>query len=88
VVTFNGPDSNKALRVEWGRNLAEHLAMKGWNRKQLQTELTSIGYPVTHQAISSWISGKTSPRPVMQAAVAKVLGVPHRSIFTAPTVAA
>lgn len=87
MVIVKCSDPAKRLRIEWGQNLAEHLVAAQVSRKELQRRLADLGYEVSLQAVSQWIRGDTSPRPQMQAAVAKVLSVPARSLFPLPQLA-
>lgn len=83
------PDDDPArkLRREWGDSLAEHLDTLKMSRKSFQHALEEAGLKVSHQAISQWIAGETSPRPHYQAVIASVLRVPVRRLFPIDTAA-
>jgi len=88
VIVTRGSEAAQ-LRRHWGQNLQLHLdeaIPEPITRKELQRRLAEIGYEVSLQAISLWLRGEAAPRAAMQAAIAKVLGVPARSLFPLPTV--
>lgn len=80
-------DPAKRLRLRWGQSLDEHMRIAGVTRKQLQRALEAEGHEVSLQAIGYWINGDTSPRPLLQGAIATVLKVPVRSLFPIDTAA-
>jgi hypothetical protein len=87
IVTQEGDRTE--LRRYWGDSINEHMKARlpePMSRKELQRGLAAIGFEVSLQAISLWIRGEVSPRPETQAAIARVLGVPARSVFPLPTV--
>lgn len=73
-------------RRDWGSNLSAFLDEAQVTRKDLQGRLSAVGFDVSLQAISQWCRGQTSPRPEMQAAIGRVLGVPARVLFPLPQV--
>lgn len=85
VVQDNDPA--RKLRREWGESLTEHLDTLKMSRKAFQHALEREGVKVSHQAISQWLAGETSPRPHYQAVIAAVLQVPVRRLFPIDTAA-
>lgn len=82
MVTVIGQEHpDERIRREWGELLAAHMETLGVSRKELQQRLAAVGVDVTHQAISQWLRGESSPRPHVQAAIAHVLRVPPRSLW-------
>lgn len=81
VITVRGgempPDSPAvALRKKWGKDIRKYREIRGMNQAQLAAALG-----VTQQAVYYWETGKTSPKPENQAAIARVLGVPWIVLF-------
>ena len=87
VITAVGEATDPAVRLrhEWAESLDEHLKTTGVSRKQLQQLLANAGQTVSLQAIGLWLRGETSPRPVIQRAIAQVLHVPVRRLFPIDT---
>lgn len=82
MVTYEGAeDPDERLRRLWAESLAEHLACRGVSRKGLQLALAEVGIDVSVRAVGQWLTGESSPRPHVQAAIAHVLRVPPRSLW-------
>lgn len=75
------PDFEKRLRAEWAESLREHLKAAGMNRKQLADAMTELGVPTSYQSISQWALGHKLPRPLAQAAMARVFRTPVHRLF-------
>lgn len=76
------------LRSEHAALVTECMTIQGVTRKELRRRLADLGYDVTEQAIGTWLRGQVTPTPHHQAAIAKALNVPHRSLFPAPAIEA
>lgn len=82
MVQFIGSeDPDERIRREWAELLTEFLEVAGINRKTLQQRLAAVGVDVTTRAIGQWMTGETSPRPSVQAAIAHVMHVPSRAMW-------
>lgn len=72
----------EALRREWGGLLTKELARQGLTHKDLRQRLADeLDVHVTREAILHWLAGRWAPKPTHQAAICRVLKVPHTSIF-------
>lgn len=91
MITVGTESGDVAYRSECARLLDEVLAFnermgrEPGTRKALQRALLAVGVDVSLQAMSMWFRGETLPKPTTQAALAYVLGVPHRALFPSPT---
>lgn len=81
-------DLDELIRRDWGRSIEEFMrahhdprTREAMSRKEFQRRLALEGVEVTQQAISSWIAGKSAPRPSVQLAIAKVFRAPHHRVF-------
>lgn len=66
----------KALREQWGRNLAETLEAQQHSQRWLAHQLD-----IHPSSVNRWIRGEAAPRDPMKIAIARVLGVPVRVLF-------
>lgn len=64
--------------------LGDTLNAQGRSQKSLIADLAAIGHEVRQQSVSAWVRGEYRPRPIHQAAVAHVLGVPMHLLFPPP----
>lgn len=74
-------EPDERFRLEWGLSLEEHMSAQDVSIKELVRRLAELDVTVTRQAVESWISGKTAPRPYHQAAIGTCLNVPARRLF-------
>ena len=81
TITRDPDDPDHRYRVICGERLADAMEAVGVNRKELARRLGDHGNEVTIQAVGHWITGNRLPRPSMQVAIARALGVRARSIF-------
>lgn len=87
TIDCGGEDPDARIRRQWAESLRQHLAVRGMTRKQFHLALAQRGLEVTPQAVSSWLTGRVSPRPHAQVVIASVLQVPPRSLFALEAVA-
>lgn len=76
-------EPDERIRIEWGQSLAECMDAQDLTIKGLVAALEALEPPitVTRQAVESWLTGKTSPRPYYQQAIGTVLNMPPRRVF-------
>lgn len=77
---FDDPD--KAIRHRWGKNLTEVMGTVGMKPKSLVIALAGVGCEVSTQSVSQWMSGAVAPKPSVMVAIAKVLMIPPRVLFS------
>lgn len=74
-------DPDARYRRICGERLADQLEAHGISRKELVRRLIDEGHETTLQSVSTWITGQVLPRPSMQVAIARAIGVRPRSIY-------
>lgn len=70
------PDPRKRIRQKQGTKIRKARAMRGWSIAEFADKVGA-----TVGAVSHWETGRYSPRPAMQVAIAKTLDVPWSFIF-------
>ncbi|HOY81701.1 MAG TPA: helix-turn-helix transcriptional regulator [Rhodoglobus sp.] len=82
-ITFESyADADEAIRRRWGQNLTETMAVQGMTPKRLVIEMAATGVDVSTSSISQWCKGDVAPSPSKMAALARVLSVPPRMLFS------
>ena len=76
------PDSDAAIRRRWGKNLAETMAAQDITPKRLVIEMAMLGVDISTSSISQWTKGDNAPGPSKMIALARVLRVPPRMLFS------
>lgn len=74
-------DADARYRKTCGERLSDVMDAHDVTRKELVRRLNDAGYETTLQSLSGWINGQVLPRPSMQVAIARALGVRPRSIY-------
>jgi transcriptional regulator with XRE-family HTH domain len=74
VVNLDG--RAEAIRIEWGKAIAEQRTVIGKSRQWLADQLG-----ISAAAVGMWERGETAPRPHHQAAIAKALMTTPRNLF-------
>lgn len=75
-------EPDERIRLEWAQALSEQMELKNVSVRDLIRELTEqFDITISRQAVESWLAGKTAPRPVTQAAIGTILGVPASRLF-------
>lgn len=84
VITYGQePDPAKRIRQHQGARLRQARELRGLTQAQLaQLIIDTCDIPITAQAISLWETGTSSPRPHLQVAVARALGVAPSLLFS------
>lgn len=83
AITFEcWDDADEAIRRRWGRNLTDTMAACGMTPKRLVIEMAAQGVEVSTSSISQWCKGDVAPSPSKMAAIARVLRVPPRMLFS------
>lgn len=75
-------DEDVAIKSSWGRNIDDQMTFLDIANKQLVQELAAIGTHVTVQTVSAWRRGEKSPGPANMVAVARVLRIAPRVLFS------
>lgn len=75
-------DLDQAIRRAWAANIADQMDLLGYNDVTVVIELRKRGVSVTAAAVGQWRSGKVSPKPSMQVALAAVLRAAPRMMFS------
>ncbi len=75
-------DADEAIRRIWGDNVSEQMTLLGMTNKALAAALAGRGVDVSVQAIGQWRSGQSAPRPHVMVAIAAVLRIPPRVLFS------
>jgi transcriptional regulator with XRE-family HTH domain len=70
------PDANRSRRRHQGETLRKVRELRRLTISELADALG-----VTAGAVSQWENGRTTPRQHLQVAIARVLEVPHSTIF-------
>lgn len=83
AITFESwGDADEAIRRRWGRNLTDTMKTAGISPKRLVIEMAAQGVDVSTSSISQWCKGDVAPSPSKMAALARVLHVPPRMLFS------
>lgn len=77
----DGESPANRLRRIHGENIRRMRRLRGLTQAELADHMAGIDCPVTRQAIATWETGGSTPRPHHQAALARVLGIPHAALF-------
>lgn len=82
TVTDPELDQDEAIRRIWGGNLSEQMALHRLTNKALASRLKAVGVEVSPQAVGQWRAGVSAPRPHVMVALATVLRVSPRVLFS------
>lgn len=78
---------DERIRIEWGQNLAEQMALRELTPKGLAQKIRDeFDETVSRQAVDAWIAGEYAPRPYMQGVLGALFAIPPRVLFPLPAV--
>lgn len=75
-------DEDEAIRRSWGRNIDEQIKTLQMTNKSVATAMKALGSEVSVQIVGQWRLGNKAPTPANMVALATVLRVAPRVLFS------